>query len=560
MFRTPLIALVLFLVPLSASAVTVSGFVRDEFGFGIANVDLDFFDRDTGQIIFTPFDDTDATGFYSVDVPASRYDITFDANDPTFLEREIRDVDIEGPMTLDTFLYFASLITGHVQNEAGTPLPTVDLNFVDVATGDPFTANDDNTDLAGDFAVLVPGLTFDIYFTAPLGQPYAGLVLPAVTVQDTTDIGTVTLPPGLAVTGQVLRPGGTNAPTMDTDFFDAATGDLIYTPRDDLSATGALNVLVPAGTYDVTFKPAVGTGWAWKTVPDVAVAGPTSLGTVQLETGFAVTGVVQDESLAPVAIADLDMVDLATGKDRPTPDDNTTVTGAFSLLSSATTFDLHVRPPAGAPLAGAVLRDVIVTGPLSVGTITLPAGFVVSGVVRDGVGTPVAEADFDVVELATGDAFPIVGDDSDPLGNYSFRLPGGSWTVIVNAPPGSGLPSSSFDLNPLAGPVVQDVTLGGVVDAPEIGRDRPALRLSAAPNPFRHGTDLTFVLPSGVLSGRLSVVDASGRLVRAFPADASGRVVWDGRDGAGRRVASGVYFYRLEAGDRAETRKVTRIR
>ena len=65
MLRTPLIALVLFLAPLSASAVTVSGFVRDEFGFGIANVDLDFFDRDTGQIIFTPFDDTDATGFYS---------------------------------------------------------------------------------------------------------------------------------------------------------------------------------------------------------------------------------------------------------------------------------------------------------------------------------------------------------------------------------------------------------------------------------------------------------------------------------------------------------------
>ena len=463
-------------------------------------------------------------------------------------------------MTLDTFLYFASLITGHVQDEAGTPLPTVDLNFVDVATGDPFAANDDNTDLAGDFAVLVPGLTFDIYFTAPLGQPYAGLMLPSVTVQDTTNIGTVTLPPGLAVTGQVLRPGGTSAPTMDTDFFDAATGDLIYTPRDDLSATGALNVLVPAGAYDVTFKPAAGTGWAWKTVPDVAVAGPTSLGTVQLETGFAVTGVIQDESLAPVAIADLDMVDLVTGKDRPTPDDNTTVTGTFSLLSSATTFDLHVRPPAGAPLAGAVLRDVTVAGPLNVGTITLPAGFVVSGVVRDGLGTPLADADFDVVELATGDAFPIVGDDSDAFGNYSFRLPGGSWTVIVNAPPGSGLPSGSFDLNPLAGSDVQDVTLGGAVDAPEIGRDRPALRLSAAPNPFRHGTDLTFALPPGVRSGRLSVVDASGRLVRAFLADASGRVVWDGRDGAGRRVASGVYFYRLEAGDRAETRKVTRIR
>ena len=37
------------------------------------------------------------------------------------------------------------------------------------------------------------------------------------------------------------------------------------------------------------------------------------------------------------------------------------------------------------------------------------------------------------------------------------------------------------------------------------------------------------------------------------------RVIWDGRDTAGRRAASGVYFCRLATGDVVETRRMVRI-
>jgi hypothetical protein len=83
------------------------------------------------------------------------------------------------------------------------------------------------------------------------------------------------------------------------------------------------------------------------------------------------------------------------------------------------------------------------------------------------------------------------------------------------------------------------------------------------PNPFNPATKIAFGLkaPAAV---RLGVYDASGRLVRmlvdgARPAGHySG--LWDGRNARGAAVASGIYFYRLDAGAFNETRKMVIMR
>ena len=63
----------------------------------------------------------------------------------------------------------------------------------------------------------------------------------------------------------------------------------------------------------------------------------------------------------------------------------------------------------------------------------------------------------------------------------------------------------------------------------------------------------------------LDVFDISGRLVRRLVSEmrtgpARHEVVWDGIDAAGQPVASGVYFYRLRAGDIVETKQMALIK
>jgi flagellar hook assembly protein FlgD len=85
----------------------------------------------------------------------------------------------------------------------------------------------------------------------------------------------------------------------------------------------------------------------------------------------------------------------------------------------------------------------------------------------------------------------------------------------------------------------------------------------AYPNPFNPQTTIRFDLPREQRV-RLVVYSVKGQQVqvlrdRSLPA---GRysVVWDGCDGRGRPVSSGVYVYRLEAEQGALTQKMTLIR
>ncbi|HSQ59447.1 MAG TPA: FlgD immunoglobulin-like domain containing protein [Acidobacteriota bacterium] len=84
-----------------------------------------------------------------------------------------------------------------------------------------------------------------------------------------------------------------------------------------------------------------------------------------------------------------------------------------------------------------------------------------------------------------------------------------------------------------------------------------------APNPTPGQAVISFAVPArGHVS--LAVLDVRGRLVRRVHEGFLDRGwhagSWDGRDGSGRSLPSGVYFLRLEAREGSATRKLVLIR
>jgi len=82
------------------------------------------------------------------------------------------------------------------------------------------------------------------------------------------------------------------------------------------------------------------------------------------------------------------------------------------------------------------------------------------------------------------------------------------------------------------------------------------------PNPFNPSTTINYTVPEGAgeYRVRLSVYSLRGQLVKilvdATQFEGAYSVNWDGTAKNGRRVSSGVYFYRLVAGDYISTRKM----
>ena len=83
------------------------------------------------------------------------------------------------------------------------------------------------------------------------------------------------------------------------------------------------------------------------------------------------------------------------------------------------------------------------------------------------------------------------------------------------------------------------------------------------PNPFNPDTEIGYALPAA-RRVRLAVYDLLGRevvtLVDEKRETGVHRVRWDGRDGSGMEVGSGLYFYRMEVDGSVRARKMVRIK
>jgi hypothetical protein len=195
----------------------------------------------------------------------------------------------------------------------------------------------------------------------------------------------------------------------------------------------------------------------------------------------------------------------------------------------------------------------------------------------------------DVVTTGFGDLYSAEGPDyyftgqfagtssAGPIVAGAVAVCSGFWKANVSPVPAS--PSYIRDLLKTTGTPQVTPPAGNIGPRPDLRAaleaiglsDVPDVEVTAAsvvlhqnfPNPLNPGTLIEFSLENpGSVS--LTVHDASGRLVATLLernlAEGAHHVAWDGRDAAGRRVSSGVYFYRLESGTTSATKRMVLVK
>jgi PKD repeat protein len=357
------------------------------------------------------------------------------------------------------------------------------------------------------------------------------------------------------------------------DFtFEYSTDDVDYTPL--LTVAGAVEQeylsLLPANTSGTVYIRVVDTMRAWRTnsldsvhidymviettsiqplPPVVAFSGIPTSGYVPLTVEFT------DESgNVPTAW----IWDFGDGNDSTlqNPAHTYTATGVFSVTltaSNAHGSDLHtkvdyitVTEPTGDTMH---VHDIVVTrkiaGPKNSGVADIT--------IYDASELPVANAT--VFATATG---PVGGNfsgltDSDGTVHFETgktRNPTGEWCFEVTE-----VTNATLLYNPAENDVTMACESGDAYKADGAANQLTSFTLDQnSPNPFNPMTVISFNLPRE-MTATLKVYNLRGQLIVTLAdgslAAGAHTVTWDARNNP-----SGVYFYRLTAGDITETRRM----
>lgn len=327
----------------------------------------------------------------------------------------------------------AQTVVGRVVDSFGNGVGGVDIDVLNEGSGgDPDIFND-GTDPNGFFTMtVVPGGVYDIEFNPPPPPTTTDLTftLRDVFVFGTVDVGVVVLPPGVALSGRVLDPGGLPVNNVNLDVVDETTGERLVTPADRTDVFGNFSIAVPANDIELRLNTTSVVGQTL--APRALALSPTvdtDLGDLFLEQGFVVSGNLQSTSGAPIATADFDFTDSVTRQRLYTPGDDSDDFGNFSIVVPAGVYDVEVCPQPGDLFVAREFDSLTVATNLSFGALQLTSGFLMSGTVLLSGGAPAGGVDVDVEDAFTGATIALCRDDTDAAGFYSVVVPTGTFTV-----------------------------------------------------------------------------------------------------------------------------------
>jgi hypothetical protein len=330
----------------------------------------------------------------------------------------------------------AGVISGRVVNQAGVGVASVNLDVVNTSGGGNPSVLNDSTDANGFFTTTVtPDGIYDVIFFPPPGAPLFAQTRHDVVVVGNVNMGTITLPPGVLISGRVLSFLGQALPNVNLDVLDA-TGANVDLHQDVTDSFGRFtNLNVPSGPIVLRFDPSavVGQTPAPKAM-NLNLTGNTNLGDITLAQGFLVSATVKRTNGTGVLNVDVDVYLAGTHSKLFTPGDNSSSSGFVDFVVPSGNYDVAFCPPFAQHLVASEIVNQAISGVTNLGTIVLQNGVVLSGNVAAFDGAHYANVDVDLFNSPSGVELLLCDDDTDASGNYQVIVPTGTFDIRFSPP------------------------------------------------------------------------------------------------------------------------------
>lgn len=347
---------------------SLSGVLVDSMGVPVPNANIDVLGIDGGPDPTVANDGTNASGVFNVSVdPVGTYEVRFKPPVPpttTHLILSLPAVVVGATTNVGTVALQPGVeLRATVLSPGGAPQAGVNLDVRVQATGEDLLLQGDFTDALGQFRLAVPLEPFELRLdTTPVGTTVAPLGIDLSPTAD-LDLGDVQLEVGYLVTAIVRNSSGVGVANANYDARDSYSGEKLYTPGDNSNATGFVDFVVPAGTYDFDVCPPPGVILVADLQTDVAVSSNMSFGVVTLQNGVLISGTTFSHLAVPMANVDLDVEVSGTGVMIPLCRDNSDATGAYQVIvPPGANYRVTFDPPYSDPLGIEVHDPVFVPG------------------------------------------------------------------------------------------------------------------------------------------------------------------------------------------------------
>ncbi len=257
--------------------------------------------------------------------------------------------------------------------------------------------------------------------------------------------------------GRLIDRFGVGIAGANIDAIDDQ-GNQVLLANDGTAGDGTFSVTIDPGTYTIIFNPPPPPASTYVAVAlkNVVVSGVKNLGDVSMADGVFVSGRVTTLGGTPVENVDIDILD---GQGAPTflKGDKTDFDGNYTVTAPKGKIELRLDPANASIQVLAPLNfNKLAFQDKFLGTVALPPGFTVTGVIRDSGLNAVVGADLDTKDTLTGRKLYTPGDNTDNNGFVDFIVPAGIYDIEV----GPQLSDRLVTKRILALPINSDTTLG----------------------------------------------------------------------------------------------------